>query len=178
MATKLTYLRVEDNVHTTIIRRATKDKWDCDDVDKIHSLQWLEIVDEEKFHDLVVNFPLTENDTLYVVYGLYRTGCSFCTTNGEIIFVNAYKTASVARKVQRALEAHHKQYQDIEKKTRYSYSNKLSASEKKFNEHQVAVLMPDEVTQHMFYVPWHGYFERLEGIYVAPLMVVDGRENS
>lgn len=107
--------------------------------------------DEKKYHDLVVDYDLKEGDIVYLVYGTYSTGDSFGSCNGCIEFVDVFKTEQKAWDCRNALV---KEQKDKDGNTVWSVEY-LTESDKTLK----------------FHVPWFGYFEHLDDVYVVELIV-------
>ncbi len=159
---------VVDDAHTYTTRAATEDQWDCDDTHTDHNIRGIK--EAVMYSDLTVGFELEEGRTYYLIYALYSTGCSFCHETGRIEFIGLYEDEKVASENLRRLEQHHKDDQALDRWSDTSAKEKRKIA-KRHNPVSVE-LITEKGQEYLLHVPWHGYFENLEGVDIQPVTLV------
>lgn len=115
-----------------------------------HDIESIYEVGEKAYFDLTVNFDIVEGETYYLLYGIYSTGDSFNNHEGCIQFVDLYQTEEFAEANKEILEKHNAAKDG-------SYTAKLLLENGK---------------EYPFHVPWKGYFEVLNEVFIIPITAV------
>ena len=138
-----TKIKIIDDTYGGVSRgRDNDDRWDRDDTYVEHSIKGFRIVKETDYRDLVASFVPKKNTPYYLLYAVYDTGDSFGTDNGQIVFFDLYDNREVAETNSKILE-------DLT------------------GEHDASVIIfENDFKPYKTSVPWLGYFESLQGVYV------------
>ena len=184
--------KVNYTSYTDVTREATEPEYDRDDTSTSHTLQSVELVEDNRFN-CVGAFEATPGDTVHVVSATYSTGNSFGHDAGSgLEFVAVFKTFEKAERCRQQLQAHTDIYQMLNRRWRendpneearlLALSSKLAEpvkpKTKKVKGVSKAVFDPktfdglsakyqderDEV--HTLCPPWLGYFESLDSLSV------------
>ena len=147
----MTNIRVVDTTMTTVTDYADPDdRWDQNNLYHSHCIEGIEIVGENDYHDLVVNFDPTKTPC-YLLYVLYATGNSFHREEGEIEFIGVFQNLNIAKENKRIIET--KRYRDS-------------------NEYYIH-LLNEEGEEYQISPPWYGHFERLESVHIEMVEILD-----
>ena len=160
---------VEKRAYTHVTREATEDKWDGDDTATDHHIEGIKRA--VMYTDLEVGFELEEGRTYYLLYALYSTGDSFHHESGVIEYIGLYQDEKVAKENQGRLKKHN----DVEEKLTDRWDppskavrNKLAKNHNSYS----CSLVTENGQEYLLHVPWHGYFEHLEGVDIQPVSLV------
>jgi len=123
------------------------DKWDSGDQFTDHHITGFRIAKKFEYRDLVASFVPKKNRPYYLLYGIYDTGDSFGRDCGQIEFFDLYdnlEAADASCKILEGFTGNHKDNDD---------------------DHSVTIF-DNEFKPYKTTVPWLGYFECLQGVYV------------
>ena len=142
----MTYIKVNTTSHEHITRQAdSDDSWDRGDTVRDWHFNYVSIVKEDDWFDLIVPFDLSKGDTVFVVAAIYTTGDSFGTdVRAHVEYIDAFLS------VEKAKECY----------------NQITGSNTK-----VKWIREDGSEATLGYVPWIGYFESLDYV-VCELLTV------
>jgi hypothetical protein len=146
---KKTEIHILDKTYEHIVEHGDGKEWgrrDCTHTE--HNIRGIEIAD--KYPTMTVPFKVIHNTPYYLLYVLYQTGDSFGYDTGRIEFVDLYRKVEHATKNRDFILEHYKKHKD-------NYSDGFG---NKFN----LILYRTPSKSYEIYVPWMGYFERLESV--------------
>ena len=121
-------------------------KWDSGDQFTDHCIKGFRIAKKSEYRDLVASFVPKKNVPYYLVYGIYDTGDSFGRDRGKIEFFDLFDNLEVAETNMKILEG-------IITKGKEKHDYTVTIFDNKFKPYKTTV-------------PWLGYFENLQGVYV------------
>lgn len=110
-----------------------------------HCIRGFKIANKHEYRDLVVSFVPKKNKPYYLVYAIYDTGDSFGRDDGKIVFFDLFDNIEVA-------EANEKILNGITK-------DKVGCCGS-------VIIFDNEFKPYKTSVPWTGYFECLQDVYV------------
>lgn len=144
-------IKVINNSFTEVTRAADpNERWDADDTDTFNSIEGIKIVTNEKCHyDLDTEFDVKAGREYYLVYAEYTTGDSFGSASGLIDFIQLYRTLAKAKVCIATLTA-----KPIDDTCQYS-----------------ADIVTESGKVLTYGKPWIGYFESLDNLDIAYVMV-------
>lgn len=120
--------------------------------DTQHDIQGFRVVEEGKYHDLVVAFNPNKDRGYFLLYVLYGSGDSFGHSSGNICIVGLYEDEAIAEENAKRI---------VEQNERYKNSRD------ELGDDAYSVRLKDESgTEFKFHAPWNGYFEHLEDVVV------------
>jgi hypothetical protein len=189
--------KVDYTSYTDVTREATEPEYDRDDTSTSHTLQSVELVEDNRFN-CVGAFDAVPGETVYVVSATYSTGDSFGHDAGSgLEFVAVFKTLEKAERCRQQLQAHTDIYQMLNRCWRENDPNEearllalnsrlaepLKSRVKKVKGVTKTVIDPktfegfsakyqderDEV--HTLCPPWLGYFESLDSLSVDAFLL-------
>ena len=147
------YLKVDADKREWTTRVATEDRWDRDDTDASWTFNYVSIVEEKGYLDLVVPFEVKKGDDVWVVVAIYSTGDSFGHDDHACVeYIDAFLDKHKARACRDAVE-----------KTRKSWDDRTDKD--------VSWIREDNTVGKLDYVPWNGYFESLDEVQCVYLEV-------
>lgn len=116
--------------------------------DTQHDIQGFRVVEEGKYHDLVVAFNPDKDRGYFLLYVLYSSGDSFGHSSGNICIVGLYEDEAIAEENAKRI---------VEQNERY----------KKSHDELFSVHLKDESgMEFKFHAVWNGYFEHIEDVVV------------
>ena len=159
----MTDIEIIDDAHEYVTRSSDPDeRWDCDDTDCDHSIEGFRVAPKRGYSDLTVNFDAEYDTNYFLVYAIYDTGCSFCSTGGRIEFIDLFEDEQVAQENVRRINEH-----SVNESLLNGYQ-KVSAKQKKklakTHETYSVTLINGDGQEYQVHVPWHGYFESLASV--------------
>lgn len=160
---------VEDDAHTYVTREATEEQWDGDDTHTDHSIRGIR--EAVMYSDLTVDFDLVEGQTYYLLYATYQTGCSFYTETGKIEYIGLYRELKVAKENLGRVQKHNETEQKLNDRWDPPTKKERRALAKDHESYSVP-LVTEKGQKYLVHVPWHGYFERLEGVDIEPVTLL------
>ena len=128
------------------------DKWDRDDTYVEHSIKGFRIAKKTDYRDLVASFVPKKNTPYYLLYAVYDTGDSFGRDDGKIEFFDLYDNLEAADASCKILDGFTNNYKDN-------------------NDDPSVIIFDNEFKPYKIYVPWLGYFESLQGVYVETVFL-------
>jgi hypothetical protein len=138
---------INDSYGGTSRQHDPDDRWDRDDTYVEHSIKGFRIAKKSDYRDLVASFKPKKDKPYYLLYGVYDTGDSFGRDTGQLEFFDLYdnlEAAETSRKILDGFTGNHKDNND---------------------DHSVTIF-DNEFKPYKTTVPWLGYFESLQGVYV------------
>lgn len=115
-----------------------------------HTFHGIKVMGENEYSDVEVGFPIEADKTYWLLYGTYQSGDSFGSDTGNLHIVDLYQNKYTADCNVKALRDSYEDY-------------------KKTHKIKLATLKMDNGDTITHYVPWCGYFERLEFLEVLPV---------
>lgn len=161
------YVRVQNDAYGYVTERGDpNDRWSADSTATDNNVTGIEVVKENDFYDLVVDFDPTKEPS-YLLYVIYDTGDSFSNHDGLIEYVQLYKDKSVAFENKRRIEQHYKLYDDLNSRFRLTEKQRkeLKKKHKDFDAHSI-MLVHENGEEYKLHVPWTGYFETMQEVEV------------
>ncbi len=140
------YVKILKKSNTEVTREATEEMWDGDDLQHYHTFNGIERGSEMNW-DFILNEPIEENATYYLIYVLHSAGDSFHSESGCLCMVQFVKDYEDAVAIRNAIN------NDLKVE---GYSIKLTLP-KSGKEIQICTSS------------WKGYFEHLESINIETL---------
>ena len=124
-------------------------KWDSGDQFTDHTIRGFRIAKKSEYRDLVASFVPKKNVPYYLLYAVYDTGDSFGRDRGKIEFFDLYNNLEAAETSSKILEGFTSKHKD--NSAAFDYS--VTIFDNKFKPYKTTV-------------PWLGYFESIQGVYV------------
>ena len=128
----------------------THDKWDSGEQFTEHSINGFRLAKKSEYRDLVASFVPKYSVPYYLLYAIYDTGDSFGRDCGKIIFFDLYDNREAAETSSKILDG-------------------FNGNKKNDNDYSTAyfvTIFDNELKPYKTTVPWLGYFESLQGVYV------------
>jgi hypothetical protein len=160
MSTKpeFTNIRIIDDTHQCDTSEVDPDdNWSRADTDTSHSIEYIKIVDDKDYNDLVVPFKIDSQKNYFLLSVVYSTGNSFGHDGGQISFIELYSDLELAEQNRKEIEEHNHNFSDT---YHSSKKNELKITNQAGKTYQC-------------YCCWIGYFERVEDVRIDTVRVLE-----
>ena len=141
-------INIIEHRYTDVTREATEDRWDADDLAHSVSVEGVCLADKDSSGDLVIDFPIEQGGTYYLVSVTHTDGDSFHHETGLVAYVDLFKTKKEADDLAMW----------IKKKDEGRNNNSKASFEDRMN-------LRHNGKDYYIY-QWSGYFNRLEYVNV------------
>ncbi len=168
MVINMTKIRINNDQYTTVTRKGNSDdEWDRDDTCTSNSIKGFTVTGDNEYYDLEVPFDIERGVAYFLVIAIYDTGDSFSRTDGQIVYIDMYKSYDKAYRCVDALDKHHQQQVEI-----MGYRNRGKKKVPRDYKEYSCTIQDETDKEYQFSVPWHGYFESLSS-YNIELVTMD-----
>ena len=118
-----------------------------------NNITGIEIVPEEEYYDLAIDFEVKPNDIVYLVTVQYSSGDSFGNSRGNISYIGVWLTKEKAELAKTTILSHYEAYKDDRKQP------------------ELTLISETGIEWKDGFPSWLGYFEHIEQVEVHTLEV-------
>jgi hypothetical protein len=150
------FLHLDTESYTEVTREADPDdRWGADDTSTSWNLNGIRLSDKDGEHALPADFDVKAGDTVYVVYAVYSTGCTFNSSAGAYLEVLSFhKNGTLA----------HQNVASVQ-------------GRKKADGAYTMTIVYDSGARVSRYCPWDGYFESLDYVRAESFVVTESKRH-
>lgn len=139
-----------------------------EDTYETHDIMGFEVAGEKSYFDLTIGFEPEKGMTYYLLYTLRTGDDSFNHRSGIITFVDLFQDQDIAVENERRIEEHNQLIADLDS-GKIKHSKKIDTT--------LYLILEKDGTDYKYSPSWCGYFERLEGIVVMPVLLREAKKN-